>query len=507
MTTAVGLSAQGKVEQPARYEREKKFNDPDYNILSVEQDGLVLFRDNHKFGKIGQKLWEIVVLDTSLQEKFVMDLEMDSDRELLGYEYGPGKFYMLFREGQWSKSDWELVELGLVDSAVSRYLIKNELEIELSHFIISSSTMVLGGSIQSKPTVLAYSLQTKKTEVLPGFYRKETRLVNLNRNVNGTFNVLLLEKGKVNESDILRLNVFSDNGDLLLQSAAVFDRETPVISGVVSELKNDDLVILGSYGKRGTKTSRGLYFIKVKPGENNDIKFTALSELSNFFRYMGPKREARVLQKIKKAHPSQPWEYRGHLAIWDIHEKDNKYWLTGEVIDPQYSSSRNRLYSPYDYTNYGYGFYGTRYYRSFNSLYNSTELISVKYRQGFYVGFDTNGKALWDASLPVDEIETSDIEQVSAFGSKGDKYQIIYRHEEDGLYYTSGSTDNISRADSLITIRLKDPSDELKTETQKSGKVEWWFDNVFFAWGFQRIHNKINDQRRHVFYINKICIE
>ena len=505
--TTLVMGQETDIVQSNRFEMEKKFNEDDFNIVSVEKDGLVLFREKNKFNKIGEKLWEFLVLDTLLYEKFNLELNIDNDHELIGYDYSPGKFYLLFRDGHISKSDWVIISLDLSNSSQTRYHVRNEMEIDLSHFLVTKSSMVLGGNIQNKPIVILYSFEERKSEVLPGFYRKETSLVNMNSNVNGTFNVLFLEKNTMNEENILRLNVFSAGGELLLQSSALFDRETPILSGVVNELEGEDLVIIGTYGKRGTKTSMGFYFIKVVPGDNNKIKFSELTKLKNFFRYLGEKKEAKIIQKIRKSGNANPFEYKVHLTIWDLHEKADGYWLTGEVIDPQYHSNRNRVYTPYDLSYYGYGFYGTRYYRSYNSMANYNEIVSVKYRQGFYVGFSKDGNLKWDASLPVEDIETTSIEQISAFGTHDNRYQIIYKNEDNGLVYTRGTFDNISRTDSNISIKLDDPNDVLKSESEKNGKVELWYDNVFFAWGFQRIQNTRTNQKRHVFYINKIHVE
>ena len=138
---------------------------------------------------------------------------------------------------------------------------------------------------------------------------------------------------------------------------------------------------------------------------------------------------------------------------------------------------------------------------------NYREIVSVKYRQGFFVGFDPDGKLLWDASLPVEDVETSDIEQINAFGTTSKEFQIVYKNEDEGLYYTKGSPANVLRNDSLVTVKLLDADDKLRGENEKTGKVELWYDNVFFVWGIQRIQNMKTNQRRHVFYINKIRIE
>ena len=70
------VSSNAQVSQTKRYEREQKNSEDYFNVISLKSDGLALFRERDKY-KNSNKIWELVLLDTALQEKSVIELEVN----------------------------------------------------------------------------------------------------------------------------------------------------------------------------------------------------------------------------------------------------------------------------------------------------------------------------------------------------------------------------------------------------------------------------------------------
>ncbi|HLT74774.1 MAG TPA: hypothetical protein VKZ68_06800, partial [Ohtaekwangia sp.] len=63
MTIVTGpLVAQ--IAQPYRYELQQKNSDDYFNIISLKENGLALFRERDKF-KQNNRLWELILLDST----------------------------------------------------------------------------------------------------------------------------------------------------------------------------------------------------------------------------------------------------------------------------------------------------------------------------------------------------------------------------------------------------------------------------------------------------------
>ncbi len=496
-------------EQVGRFEIEKKVTENDFNVLSAEEEGLVVFRETDKYEK-GDKKWEFRFLNTNLEETLNFDMFLENEYNLIGYDFDKGFFYMLFKDGVMNDSDWYLIKTNFNTGDFNGYLIRNELQLELSHFLVTGNYMVMGGRVENKPTIVHYSMMEEQVSVLPGFYRKESELVDMKRNVNGTFNVLFLDKEIGTEVNILYLKVYSDNGEMLLESSTRFENDMRVHSGTISELEGSDLVVVGTYGHKKSKLSQGFYFINVRPGDENKPRLTDFTELDNFFKYLGENREQRIKEKIEEARKEKPFEYRATVMVWQVREEDGKYYLFAELVDPQYQTNSRRRVSPYTYPGspfwdnyYYYNNFNRRYFSNATSLVNKDVMVSVEYKQNIMVAFDAAGNKLFDASQVIDDVETPMLDQVSAYNFKNGRFQLVYK-QEDELYYTQGTEDGNILADSLVNIVTPDPMDDIRNDDQRDGGVIHWYDDFYFVWGYQRIKHLSENERRTVFYVNKI---
>ncbi len=391
-----------QISQPYRYELPREFNDDNFTVVSGKDFGVILFRDKKEFIDNKSDTWQFVVLDTTLNERLNFELEVQDNSVFLGYEFFEGTLYLLFQTGYSSRTDWIVNSIDIITGEISVTTIKNELDIELTHYIISGSSIVLGGTVESKPIIVLYSFEKDRVEVLPGFYRKETTLVELKANTNKTFNVVMLDKNQVSNDNIISIKVFSDEGVELLESTTNFGRDLKVQTGTISQLKTENLILIGTYGDKGSKLSKGFYFVNVKPGTNNEIKFTEFTEIASLFDFLDERRRKKIFDKIKESTQQNPYEIKVTVAVWDFKEEQNSYSVLTEIIDPQYGTNSTRSgYQPFSYNPY----YMSRsaYYRNLYSTNDRDEVVSVKYREALLVSFDKNGKVKSNFSLPFEE--------------------------------------------------------------------------------------------------------
>ena len=107
------FQANAQFAQPHRYEREQKNSDDNFQIISLKENGLALFRERDKY-KQNNKIWELIFLDTALVERKIIQLEIKERYTMIGYEVTDKNIYFLFRTGDTNKND-----LYLVDHAAS----------------------------------------------------------------------------------------------------------------------------------------------------------------------------------------------------------------------------------------------------------------------------------------------------------------------------------------------------------------------------------------------------
>jgi hypothetical protein len=120
------LPGWAQVTQTHRYEMEMKSNDEEFLIVPMKEQGLSLFRQKDKFNN-GNRLWELILLDTALAETWNAELEISNRLSLIGHDYNHGNLYYLFRLGDTNSSELTLYKINPAEKEIAIHIIKQEL--------------------------------------------------------------------------------------------------------------------------------------------------------------------------------------------------------------------------------------------------------------------------------------------------------------------------------------------------------------------------------------------
>jgi hypothetical protein len=506
-TLLVAFNTGAQVSQPHRYEREHKNSDDNFHVISLKEDGIALFRERDKY-KNSSKIWELVLLDTALQEKKSVELEVKERYKFTGYEVTPTKIYFLYRMGETSKSDLEVSEVTLADLSVKKFQVKPDFDFRLTHFSQVDQSLVFGGYVNNEPAVFLYDLNTSLIKVVPGFFQKDTELVDLRVNQNNTFNTVTIDRGTRGDRK-LTFKTFDGYGEVLLDDIVPIEENIALQNGITSTLENEDLLVLGNWGEKNSKQSKGFYVLKVDPFADQKIKYTDFGQFEHFLDYLNPKRAARLkeVSNEDKAEGKIP-SFACYAMPYRIMETTEGYVLLAEVYTP--NSNINPYYSgPYYYSPYYYGpsmGYGP-YFRSrpyAPGPNDNRTNSSIRVNATVVIAFDNNGQVRWDHSLKIEEIDLPSTEQATDFVSIKNKVFLAYKKELD-LKIKSIVLSEKKVEDITQKLKSLDPGDELRNDRENDGGLRYWYGNSFFVWGIQTVRNpNRTDRVRDVFYINKV---
>jgi hypothetical protein len=510
----VAVICNAQVAQTNRFERKQKGSDEYFSIVSLKDEGLALLREKNKFFEGSQK-WELLILDTALNEKHDVEIEVKHRHPLMGYEYAPGVLYLLYRDGETTKNNFELIEIDVATGAEkTRYNIKPELDLKLTHFSKVGNNFVLAGYVSNEPAVLLFAMNSGMITVVPGFFQKDNELVELRVNQNQTFNTVIVDRSTRSERKLV-FRTFDEGGKLLLEDVVPIEDDRTLQTSISSTLIREDLLVLGTWGDRQGKQSLGFFSMSVDPFAEQKINYFYFAELEHFTDYLNSKRATRLKDKtrediLKNDKPS----FTAYVMPFKVEEHPEGYILMAEVYHP--SSSTNPYYgspyggpysSPYSYYNpFWPGYYpGMRMYRPYygNNMRSADE---IKTYESLIVAFDPKGKRLWDQSIKVDDIKKPALEQLSDYFYNKSSVYFMYKKESELLTKTISMTDG-SAKESSQKIRLTDPVDEIRSENENEGGIRYWTGNSFYMWGYHTIRNTHKDERvRDIFYINKVVV-
>jgi hypothetical protein len=505
-----------QILQPNRYERHQKNSDDYFNIINLKEHGLALFRERDKY-KNSNKIWELIFLDSTLQEVKSVELEIKERHKMIGYEISPGHLYFLFRTGETTKNDFELIDVSFAGEELARYAIKPDLDFKLSHFIKTGDNFIFGGYVNSEPAIILFEQASSHLKVIPGFFQKDTELVDLRTNLNQTFNTVLVDRSSRDNRKLV-FRTFDETGKMLLEDIIPIEDDRTLQSGITSTLEREDLVIIGTWNQRNSKQSNGFFATRVDPFSDQKIEYINFGLLNHFVDYLNPKRAQRIKENSKEdVDNGRVPNYTAYVTPFKITEHKEGFLLLAEVYNPvsnisaynTYPYYYNPFYYPYGFNPYwpGGGFYYpgmSRMYRPYTYGPNAKNADEFKTLETVLVAFNNNGKVIWDESIKLDEVKLSSIEQVADFSLQGRDIYFIYKKESE-LKIKKITLDSDLVLESTEKIKPSDDLDEIRSDKEYEGGVRHWFGNSFYVWGYQTIRNvKKEDRIRDVFYINKV---
>jgi hypothetical protein len=498
-----------QVEQPNRFEHERKTVDEDFTIISLKEEGLALVRETNKY-KAGNRTWEVVVLDSTLVEKGVIEFDVNNQNRLVGYERSTGALHLLFQKNE-INGYMDLLSVSLKNEKIDRYELKPEITYRLTHFYKVGDNFILAGVVGREPAILLFSPSTDNIKVVPGIFQKQTELMDIQVNQNQTFNVLLMDRShRENQKVIFR--TYDPTGKLLLEDITVVDKNIELHTGISSTLEKEDLLILGSWGKLNSKQANGFYAFPVNPYREKKINWGYFAQLNRYLDYLKPKKAAAIKEKtMKSLEKGSTPEFTNYIMPFRLIEHTQGFILLAESFQPASNSSQSSssYYIPYFATPYKYNYPNYRDYDNRYSPYNDNEttIQEIKRIQSVVVSFDNAGNVLWDYSVSLDNINSSDMEQVSDFYLETDSLHFLYKKNSE-IKTKSISLDDNESLEKVEKIKLNDPYDVVKMERSQVGTVRHWFGRNFYVWGYQSIRNneKGDFRNREIFYINKLVV-
>jgi len=507
----LGASVYGQVSQPHRYEKLQKGSDDGFNIISLQYDGLALFRDLNKY-RNSNKLWQLILLDTALSEKKDLEFEINDRNKFIGYEVARDRLYFLFRTGETTKNDFELIEITYAGSEVGRYQFKPDLDFKLTHFTKAGPNFIFGGYVNNEPAVVLFELQTNHIRVLPGFFQKDTELVDLRTNENQTFNTVLIDRGS-KENRKLTFRTFDESGKQLLDDLVPIESPVFLQTGITSTLQREDLAVMGTWGERNSKQSAGFYFMNVDPFSDQQLKLIDFGQLEHFVDYLNPKRAEKVKESSESDRAAKRIpNFTAYVAPFRVKEYKDGFLLLAEVYSP--ISTTSPYYSnPYYYNPYYGGgmLFSPYYYPGMGRMYrpyaynNAARTTSeIKASSAALLSFDATGKVLWDQSLKIEDVRMGGVDQVSDFFLDDRRIVFLYKKESE-VRMKSIVLGSDKPEETISPINTGGETDNIRSEREYEGGVRHWMDNIFYVWGYHTVRNTNSDDRvRDVFYINKV---
>jgi hypothetical protein len=371
------------------------------------------------------------------------------------------------------------------------FLIEREYAMELTEFEVLGNTLIFGGYSSSLPTVICYKFGNKIPKVVPGLFNERTQIQHLELDdKHRTFNVLVSFRTKDGRKS-LALNSFDEHGDLIKNTSLQPSDEYSLLFGRTVKLDRDAELIVGTYTRKRSDLSRGIFLARISPEGDQIINYYNYADLKNFFSYMKAGRKRRVEERIQRRKikgKKNKFNYR--LLVHEVVERDGKFIMVGEAFYPKYSQAS--YYSGYSPTSYG-DHYGTAF-------------EGYKYTHAVVFGFDRRGRLIWDNSFEINDVMSYTLEQFVHITPSEKEIALIYMYENE-IRTKVIEGNEVLEGKNFNELKLSFEDDIADLSGGEYGGLKKWYDGNLFAYGVLKIKN-LRDEgvklSREVFFINKI---
>ncbi|WP_435356334.1 hypothetical protein [Emticicia sp. SJ17W-69] len=474
----MSFSASAQLTQGKRIEFEQNSNLEEENLLiPLKENGVVLLQSKKEAYRRKFTL-DFYKYDSTLTQIWKTTFLPDEGYDLEKTYYNERFLYALFKKD-------DKIEIGVLridfETGDKTYVEGNLLtNVEIEHFVVLSSKAFIGGKYNERPVVVMFSFFDKSSKVLPEIHNNYLLINDLDVDEqNGK--VYLMLKNERNCQFILK--TYSYEGKLI-NSLALGDKQTAPISGELLKIDSQKPILMGNYAEGCSQLSLGIYLQNLS--DDSKTQYINFADLQNFFRFMTPKREEKIKTRIsQKKKKGKEIKLRYRLLLHDLIPTNDGWVVLAEIFYPEYKSNTNA-------TTWG----SWRNYRIGNDIYNN-----FRYSHAIICGFDKNGKMLWDNSVSLKEIESSELNAKVQL-TQQDDFQIL-AYPDESLIRTVVIRGN-EKAKELETFDLKKGTDVEKITNAEQTNLAAWYGHSFLAYGYQSIRKNNDLLNREVFYMTKL---
>lgn len=477
------------LKQPNRIEFNFEMNDIEFTVINAQEEGLLVVKETTVRNENGFG-WVLYKLDTALQIEWTKLLVVPFEYAIRGWDYSTGNFYLLFSSQQYSLDEFVIYSVEEEAGNIQDHAISTVFPIQLSHFEVLGDAVLIAGRVNFKPAVLTFDLRELKPRVIPGIYNSDSELLEIFVDDRlQVFSVAMMER-LLDRRFAVTVKTYTTTNQQIQSNRVMPRGRTSIINAAPIQFSNGFQYIAGAYSLRSRDYSRGLYLSKFVSGSQEMTRYYSYADLSNFFNYMGAKREQRVQGRIeKRKEKGQKIRFNYRLLMHEIIQQNDQLLLVGEVYYPRYSH----------YTRYGNAASNT-------FARNLTTITGYKFTHAIVVAFDKNGKILWDQSFPIEDVFKDELSKTVQVIAKKERVELHYL-EENVIRSKVVIGEEVFEGKSFTPIRLKSSKDQNVLKDPKVEGLELWYGSTLYAYGEQQLEYSVTDKvktKRDVFYINKV---
>jgi hypothetical protein len=533
----VSFFTQAQTQQPIRFEVPTRSGTSPFNYVACGEDGVCLFYPTIEETGKDSISWSFYLLDRNLQQVWQKKIPLREDVSFLKSIYRNNCIYLIFHDTKRN----EIGNISVLFIIPSKQIITEHrsdipYKADIIDFEVLNDLVFIGyNENKGKPGLIAFSLidgQKRNYEISTedDALLLDVAVDSIYKDVYATYKVQ-----KTSTRNTLYVNKYDLSSALRSTTSFEGEIEKRIInSAEYVPMSGSRGLVTGCYGysnrgrrtydyyndyynyyyynslynrpytydanKDNTPVSDGYFTAAVGDSIQPTLRYYSFVDFVNALKITSDMDVLRLRKRSEKREKNgltgedntvddngNSLNYR--LLMHPVIAADGKFLLLGETYYPEYHTMTQMVYD----------YYG----RAFPSTYSVFD--GFRYSNAFLAAFDSTGVKVWDNGMEMRDILTTFLNQKMNYVFNGREMTLFYNANGKLAVKTIKDSETLDNTE-YISIAPKRQTDQVTSEYL--GTMEHWYDNYFLASGYQTIRNNyLNENKRNVFYLNKMAFE
>ncbi|MGB0521754.1 MAG: hypothetical protein ACPGJS_02280 [Flammeovirgaceae bacterium] len=485
-------------EEALRVEIETKFRSEEYQVVPLNEHGLLLFVERKDKVLGGKNTWYFTHYNTDLEKVWETQIQVNNWMDYQGFDTDGSQLYLIFT--RFASEDFEFIKVDTKAQQAEKLKVPALSRLTFRELKVMHGHAFVAGLAKNTPILLNFNLnkgvaQEDLLKILPTSTTKKSDFEFLDKDTTNqliNFNFVNWKGGMSN----LVIRSYDPSGEPLSEIAIPRTDDKNLLSGKQSITEEGNAVIIGTYANGSSRLSDGLYITEFDGEKQRYIRYYSFTDLQNFFNYLPEKQKLKMeKRKEKKESKNKDLNFQYRLLIHNLISKNDKYTLIAEAYYPTYRYDNGTVW------NGRVGFYNR--YRYNYPMGSQRIFDGFQYTHAMLASFSKDGKLEWDNSFELEQVKYFNLREVVKLHFDQDKVKLLY-HYRGKLLSKVIEGNQVNSGKNEIPLTTDHENDRVRRSYRSD--LAFWYDNYFIAWGFQRIKNKEDEVKntRNVFFFNKV---
>jgi hypothetical protein len=499
------LTAQSS--KPLRIEIATKEDTDPYVMINCSSLGALVFFQTVQEVGVDSLVWSFYMFDKNLKEAWRKGIGLGKEYRYIDYSHkaNDSLVFLLFQDKRRTeKENTIILTVNVLTGLVLEVKGLISAKSKINHFIVDNGYAFIA-IIKNDDDIELDRMSIKKGDILQFVLPESGKsdILDLQLNVENQHVVVVNRVSESKTSTGIVLLEYSYNG--LLENTIVFDKPDSKQSYNTAEIVYTGTskgLIFGVYGNSGLRTrsldtyedqnppSAGYFIAGFEHGNSMFMNYYNFSEFRDFFRYITGEDAVRLkkknIEKNRKGN-SRDGDLNYQFLVHPVIKHDSSYILIGEAYYPEYHTVTNMVYD----------YYG----RPMPTSYSVFD--GFRYTSAFIASFDSLGAMHWSNGMEMQGILTNFLNRKFSCTFDGADAMLTYNSGGILTAKTIRGTEVLEQNNS-VPIAMLHANDKVVKDYLSA--IEPWYGDFFIAYGYHTIRNNdLSDNRRTVFYINKIA--